>query len=48
MKSKILANILLVLALGIADAATADNRHGQMHYDGRYNHGRSYPVHGYV
>ena len=48
MKSKVLANLILVLALGIAGNATADNRHGEMHYDGRYNHGRSYPVHGYV
>jgi hypothetical protein len=48
MKSKVLANILLVLALGIAGSATADNRHAQMRYDGRYNHGHSYPAHGYV
>src|SRR3954468_6959689 len=48
MKSKVVANLLLVLALGIAGIATADSRHGEMHYDGRYNHGRSYPVHGYV
>jgi hypothetical protein len=48
MKSKVLANIFLALALGMAGTAMADGRHAQMHYDGRYNHDRSYPVHGYV
>src|SRR4029079_13792380 len=45
---KIFANLLLVLALGIAGTAAADGRHGEMHYDGRYNHGHSYPARGYV
>jgi hypothetical protein len=48
MKSKILAKVLIVVALGIAGTAAADNRHPEMRYDGRYNHGRSYPAHGYV
>jgi hypothetical protein len=48
MKSKIVASLVLVLASGVAGVATADSRHGEMRYDGRYNHGRSYPAHGYV
>jgi len=52
MKSRILQTLFLALALGIAGTAAADNqghgRGGEMRYDGRYNHGHSYPAHGYV
>ena len=48
MKSTVLRILLLALALGMGGTAAADHRHNEMHYDGRYNHGRSYPSHGYV
>lgn len=50
MKSRVLQTLLLALALGIGATAMAGN-HGrgpEMRYDGRYNHGRSYPARGYV
>jgi len=50
MKSKVFRTLWVAIALGIAGPAAAGN-HGhrsEMHYDGRYNHGHSYPVHGYV
>src|SRR5262245_53889346 len=43
--------LLLAAALGVSAAAVADSRHAsrqEMHIDNRYNHNRSYPVHGYV
>ena len=48
MKSTVLRIVLLALALGMGGTAAADHRHNEMRYDGRYNHGRSYPSHGYV
>jgi hypothetical protein len=48
MNSKLLKTLLMALALGIAGTAAADSRHAEMRYDGRYNHGRSYPAHGHV
>jgi hypothetical protein len=49
--------VFVALALGVAAAASADHPHrnhrgdghrAQMHYDGRYQHNRSYPGRGYV
>src|SRR6185503_2495139 len=47
---KIVKMLFLGLALATAGTAAADNRghHAEMRYDGRYNHDRSYPSHGYV
>lgn len=48
MKSTAIKVIFLALTLAGAGTAAAANRHGDMRYDGRYNHGRSYPAHGHV
>ena len=50
MKAKVLQILFVALALGMGGTAAADNHghRGEMRYDGRYNHGRSYPTRGYV
>jgi hypothetical protein len=53
MKTNISLSMILLAALMLGSASVcADGRHGRhhasMHYDGRYNHNRSYPAHGYV
>lgn len=50
MNSKGLQILFVAATLGIAGTAAADNhgRGAEMRYDGRYNHGHSYPARGYV
>jgi hypothetical protein len=48
MQAKVARNLFIALALAVAGSAAAGGHRGGMHYDGRYNHGRSYPSHGHV